>query len=215
MKIICIGRNYAAHAAELGNARPERPIVFMKPGSAILANNKPFYYPDFSEDIHYELEVVVRIAKNGRHVEPPFAMDYVESIGLGLDLTARDLQRRCKENGHPWEVAKAFDGSAPLSTDFLSPDELPDLDNIEFSLEKNGREVQHGHSRDMIFSITELICYVSQFFRLQKGDLLFTGTPKGVGPLKIDDELVGYLYTKAGKRELLRTRVKIKVSRET
>ena len=208
MKILCIGRNYAAHAAELGNAKPDRPIVFMKPGSAILPNNKPFYYPDYSQDIHYEVEVVVKIAKNGRHVEPRFAMDYVESIGLGLDLTARDLQQQCKEKGHPWEIAKAFDNSAPLSPDFLSPNQFADLNDIEFCLEKNGTEVQHGYSRNMIFSLTELICYVSQFFRLQKGDLLFTGTPEGVGALAVGDELVGYLWADAGKREMLRTRVK-------
>ncbi|MBB4079221.1 2-keto-4-pentenoate hydratase/2-oxohepta-3-ene-1,7-dioic acid hydratase in catechol pathway [Lewinella aquimaris] len=208
MKIICIGRNYAAHAAELGNARPDEPIVFMKPGSAVLANGKPFYYPEFSKDIHYEVEVVVKIAKNGRHVQPQFALDYVDSIGLGLDLTARDLQQKCKEKGQPWEIAKAFDHSAPLSAEFIAPAALPDTDDIEFSLEKNGEEVQHGHSRNMIFSITELICYVSKFFRLQKGDLIFTGTPEGVGSLAVEDELVGYLWTKEGKREMLRTRVK-------
>ncbi|NJB86384.1 2-keto-4-pentenoate hydratase/2-oxohepta-3-ene-1,7-dioic acid hydratase in catechol pathway [Lewinella marina] len=208
MKLICIGRNYAAHAAELGNARPEQPIVFMKPGSAILPNNKPFYYPEFSQDIHYEVEIVVKIAKNGRHVDPQFAMDYVESIGLGLDLTARDLQQACKEKGHPWEIAKAFDHSAPLSPDFLAPASFAQLDDIEFSLEKNGQEVQHGHSRNMLFPIPELITYVSQFFRLQKGDLIFTGTPEGVGALTQGDELVGYLYTTEGKREMLRTRVR-------
>ena len=208
MKILCIGRNYAAHAAELGNAKPDQPIVFMKPGSAILPNNKPFYYPDYSQDIHYEVEVVVKIAKNGRHVEPQFAMDYVESIGLGLDLTARDLQQACKDKGHPWEIAKAFDNSAPLSPEFLSPDAFADMNDIEFSLEKNGSEVQHGYSRNMIFSLTELICYVSRFFRLQKGDLLFTGTPEGVGALAVGDELTGYLWTQAGKREMFRTRVK-------
>ena len=208
MKIICIGRNYAAHAAELGNARPERPIVFMKPGSAILANNKPFYYPEYSQDIHYEVEVVVKIAKNGRHVQPEFAPDYIGSIGLGLDLTARDLQQACKEKGHPWEIAKAFDHSAPLSAEFVAPAALPKLEDIEFSLEKNGQEVQHGHSSLMLFPLTELICYVSQFFRLQKGDLLFTGTPEGVGPLMQGDELVGYLWTSEGKKEMLRTRVK-------
>lgn len=208
MKLICIGRNYAAHAAELGNDRPDRPVVFMKPGSAILANNKPFYLPEFSEEIHYELELVVKIAKNGRHVEPPFAMDYVEGIGLGLDLTARDLQNRCKEKGHPWEIAKAFDNSAPISTDFLVPDTFEQFDNIEFTLEKNGKTVQHGRSRDMIFPIAELIQYVSRFFRLQKGDLIFTGTPEGVGKLDAGDELVGKIVTREGVRELLRTRVK-------
>ncbi|WP_116109127.1 fumarylacetoacetate hydrolase family protein [Lewinella sp. IMCC34191] len=208
MKILCIGRNYAAHAAELGNDRPDKPMVFMKPGSAILPNNKPFYYPEFSKDIHYEVELVVKISKNGRHVEPAFAMDYVESIGLGLDLTARDLQQICKEKGHPWEIAKAFDNSAPLSADFHPPEAFADLNDIEFSLEKNGQEVQHGHSRNMIFPLTELICYTSQFFRMQKGDLLFTGTPEGVGALQVGDELVGYLYTKDGKKEMFRTRIK-------
>ncbi|CAH0999416.1 putative protein YcgM [Neolewinella maritima] len=209
MKLICIGRNYAAHAAELGNARPDQPIVFMKPGSAVLNNNKPFFYPDFSQDIHYEIELVVRIGKTGRHVQPQFAMDYVEGIGLGLDLTARDLQQACKDKGHPWEIAKAFDHSAPLGAHFFAPAALPDVNDVEFSLEKNGEEVQHGYSRNMIFSLTELICYVSQYFRLQKGDLLFTGTPEGVGPLVQGDELVGYLWTSAeGKKEMLRTRVK-------
>ena len=208
MKILCIGRNYAAHAAELGNAKPDQPMVFMKPGSAILPNNKPFYYPEYSKDVHYEVEVVINIAKNGRHVAPPFAMDYVDSIGLGLDLTARDLQQKCKENGHPWEIAKAFDHSAPLSPDFYPPSDFTDLNDIEFSLEKNGQEVQHGHSRNMIFSLTELICYVSKFFRLQKGDLLFTGTPEGVGSLAVGDELVGYLFTKGGKQRMFRTQVK-------
>ena len=208
MKLICIGRNYAAHAAELGNARPDEPIIFMKPGSAILPNNKPFFYPEFSQDIHYEVELVVKIAKNGRHVEPEFAMDYVDSIGLGLDLTARDLQQRCKDKGHPWEIAKAFDGSAPLSADFLPPDAFPDLQDIEFSLEKNGEEVQHGYSRNMLFPIPELIVYVSKFFRLQKGDLIFTGTPEGVGALVPGDALKGHVFTKEGKREMFLTRVK-------
>ena len=208
MKIICIGRNYAAHAAELGNARPERPLVFMKPGTALLANGKPFYYPEFSHDIHYELELVIRIAKTGRHVQPEFAMDYVDAVGLGLDLTARDLQQTCKENGHPWEIAKGFDGSAPISSDFIAPASFANLDDIEFALTKNGTEVQHGHSRNMIFPLTELIGYVSRFFRLQKGDLLFTGTPEGVGPLSVGDELVGTIWTKEGSHELLRTKVK-------
>ncbi len=208
MKLICIGRNYAAHAAELGNARPDQPIVFMKPGSAVLPGNKPFFYPEFSQDIHYEVELVVKIAKNGRHVEPEFAMNYVESIGLGLDLTARDLQQQCKDKGHPWEIAKAFDDSAPLSADFYAPDAFADINDIEFALEKNGQEVQHGHSRNMLFPLTDLIVYVSRFFRLQKGDLIFTGTPEGVGPLLPGDELAGWLLTKMGRREMFRTRVK-------
>jgi 2-keto-4-pentenoate hydratase/2-oxohepta-3-ene-1,7-dioic acid hydratase in catechol pathway len=211
MKIFCIGRNYAAHAAELGNKVPAptgNPMVFMKPPTAILPNNKPFYYPEYSRDIHFETELVIKIAKNGRHVQPAFAMDYIGGIGLGLDLTARDLQDELKAKGHPWEIAKGFDNSAPLGTEFFSPADFADLNDIEFRMEKNGEEVQHGHSRDMIFDLTTLICYVSQFFRLQKGDLLFTGTPAGVGPIAKGDELIGFLVTKNGEQQLFTTRVK-------
>lgn len=208
MKIFCIGRNYAAHAAELGNKAPGKPMVFMKPATAILPNNKPFYYPDFSDNIHFETELVVKIAKNGRHVQPQFAMDYVAAIGLGLDLTARDLQDQLKAKGHPWEIAKGFDNSAPLSPDFYPPEAFADLADIEFYLDKNDERAQHGHSRNMIFDLTTLICYVSQFFRLQKGDLLFTGTPEGVGPIAKGDELVGTLVTKEGPKEMFRTRIK-------
>lgn len=209
MKIFCIGRNYAAHAAELGNKAPTgNPMVFMKPPTAILPNNKPFYYPEYSNDIHFETELVIKIAKNGRHVQPEFALDYVGGVGLGLDLTARDLQNELKAKGHPWEIAKGFDNSAPLGTVFFSPDDFDNLNDIAFRLEKNGQEVQRGHSRDMIFDLTTLICYVSQFFRLQKGDLLFTGTPEGVGPIARGDELMGFLTTKNGEQQLLTTRVK-------
>jgi acylpyruvate hydrolase len=208
MKIICIGRNYAAHAAELGNERPDRPVVFMKPPTAILPNNKPFYHPEFSEDIHFETELVVKVAKNGRHVQPEFAMDYVAGIGLGIDFTARDLQSQLKKKGHPWEIAKGFDNSAPLSPQFFAPEAFSDINDIEFGLRKNGEEVQHGYSRLMLFPLTEIICYVSQYFRLQKGDLIFTGTPEGVGPVKPGDELVGFMVTRDGEQEMLRTRVK-------
>ncbi|MCX8211428.1 MAG: 2-keto-4-pentenoate hydratase/2-oxohepta-3-ene-1,7-dioic acid hydratase in catechol pathway [Neolewinella sp.] len=208
MKIFCIGRNYAAHAAELGNKAPGKPMVFMKPPTAILPNNKPFYYPEYSNDIHFETELVIKIAKNGRHVQPQFAMDYVGAIGLGLDLTARDLQNELKSKGHPWEIAKGFDNSAPLGTEFFAPEDFADLNDIEFRMEKNGEEMQHGHSRNMIFDLTTLICYVSQFFRLQKGDLLFTGTPEGVGPIARGDELIGFLVTKNGEQQLFQTRVK-------
>jgi 2-keto-4-pentenoate hydratase/2-oxohepta-3-ene-1,7-dioic acid hydratase in catechol pathway len=209
MKIFCIGRNYAAHAAELGNKAPTgNPMVFMKPPTAILPNNKPFYYPEYSKDIHFETELVIKIAKNGRHVQPQFAMDYVGAIGLGLDLTARDLQNELKSKGHPWEIAKGFDNSAPLGTQFFAPEDFDNLNDIEFRMEKNGEEVQHGHSRNMIFDLTTLICYVSQFFRLQKGDLLFTGTPEGVGPIAQGDELIGYLMTKNGEQQMFQTRVK-------
>ena len=208
MKIFCIGRNYAAHAAELGNDAPERPMVFMKPPTAILPNNKPFYYPEYSQDIHFECELVIKIAKNGRHVQPAFAQDYIGGIGLGLDLTARDLQSQLKAKGHPWEIAKGFDNSAPLGTEFFAPEDFADLNDISFRLEKNGTNVQQGRTRNMIFDATTLLVYVSQFFRLQKGDLLFTGTPEGVGPIAVGDELVGYLETRAGEREMFRTRVK-------
>ena len=183
-------------------------MVFMKPPTAILPNNKPFYYPDYSNDIHYECELVIKIAKNGRHVQPEFAHDYIGGIGLGLDLTARDLQQQLKAKGHPWEIAKGFDNSAPLGAEFYAPDQFKNLDNIEFRLEKNGEEVQHGYTKNMIFDITTLICYVSQFFRLQKGDLLFTGTPEGVGSIVKGDELVGYITNKEGEKEQFRTRIK-------
>ncbi|NJC26395.1 fumarylacetoacetate hydrolase family protein [Neolewinella antarctica] len=208
MKIFCIGRNYAAHAAELGNEPPGKPMVFMKPPTAILPNNKPFYYPEYSKDIHYETELVIKIAKNGRHVQPEFARDYVGAIGLGLDLTARDLQQELKAKGHPWEIAKGFDNSAPIGAEFYAPDKFEDLNDIAFRLEKNGDEVQRGRTRNMIFNVETLICYVSQFFRLQKGDLLFTGTPEGVGPIVQGDELVGYLSLLSGEVEMFRTRVK-------
>jgi len=209
MKIFCIGRNYAAHAAELGNKAPkDNPMVFMKPPTAILPNNKPFYHPDYSDDIHYETEMVVKIAKNGRHVAPGFAMDYVGGIGLGLDLTARDLQNELRQKGHPWEIAKGFDNSAPLGATFYAPEEFTDLNDIAFRMEKNGEEVQHGRSSNMIFNLTALICYVSRFFRLQKGDLLFTGTPAGVGPIVRGDELIGYLTTREGEQMMFQTRVK-------
>ena len=208
MKIICIGRNYAAHAAELGNDRPDRPVVFMKPASAILPNNKPFYYPDFSRDIHYETELVLKIGRNGRHVQPRFAPDYIKGITLGLDLTARDLQNDLKKKGHPWEIAKGFDNSAPLSPDWFAPEDFDDLNDIEFALRKNGTEVQRGHSRHMLFPLTEIICYVSQFFRLQIGDLIYTGTPEGVGPIARGDELEGYLVVEGAEQRVLRTLVK-------
>ena len=208
MKIFCIGRNYAAHAAELGNEPPGQPMVFMKPPTAILPNNKPFYYPEYSQDIHYECELVIKIAKNGRHVQPEFAMDYVAGVGLGLDLTARDLQNELKAKGHPWEIAKGFDNSAPLGADFYPPEAFADLNDVAFRLEKNGETVQRGRSSHMIFNLTRLIGHVSVYFRLQKGDLIYTGTPEGVGPISVGDELVGYLTTTDGEREMFRTRVR-------
>ncbi|MEM6700868.1 MAG: fumarylacetoacetate hydrolase family protein [Bacteroidota bacterium] len=201
MKIICIGRNYAQHAEELNNAVPTKPLVFMKPPSALLVNNKPFYYPDFSKDIHYELEVVLKICRNGRHVQPEFAHKYYEQIALGIDFTARDLQAKCKEKGHPWEIAKGFDNSAVLSN-FVSIDSV-NRNAIEFFLTKNEARVQHGNTKDLIFPFDELIVYVSKFFKLQQGDLIYTGTPAGVGPIQIGDVLTGTLMTKDGEQELL------------
>lgn len=191
MKIICIGRNYVDHAKELNNPVPKSPLVFMKPPSALLTDNKPFYHPDFSKDIHYELEVVLRIKKNGKAIQPPFASSYYNQIGLGIDFTARDLQDQCKEKGHPWEIAKAFDHSAVISP-------FVDLDNydrsaIKFQLHKNGVVVQDGNTANLIFDFDFLISYVSKFFTLQQGDYIFTGTPAGVGPVAIGDTLEGYL----------------------
>ncbi len=206
MKIICIGRNYIDHAKELNNPVPKNPLVFMKPPSALLINNKPFYYPEFTKDLHYELEVVLKIGKNGRHVQPAFASEYFTEMALGIDFTARDVQRRCKEKGHPWEIAKGFDGSAVLS-EFV-PLNTVNRSAIEFHLTKNGDKVQHGNTKDLIFSFEDIICYVSKFFKLQMGDLIYTGTPAGVGPVQIGDELKGFLHTKTEVKELFRCDVK-------
>ncbi|MEO1517963.1 MAG: fumarylacetoacetate hydrolase family protein [Bacteroidota bacterium] len=192
MKIICIGRNYVDHAKELNNPVPSQPLVFMKPSSALLVNDKPFYHPEFSQDIHYEVEVVLKIGKNGRHVQEEFAHKYVEQIGLGIDFTARDIQARCKAKGHPWEIAKGFDGSAVLSP-FIPIADIPDRTAIRFQLHKNGELVQDGNTKDLIFSFDHIITYVSQYFKLNMGDLIYTGTPAGVGPIQIGDLLEGHL----------------------
>lgn len=192
MKIFCIGRNYVNHAKELKNPVPKKPLVFSKFPTSLLKDNQPFYYPDFSEDIHHELELVLKICKNGKKVQPQFAKDYYNEIGLGIDFTCRDIQSQLKAKGHSWEIAKAFDGSAPVSA-FISLDSLADKQNISFSLKKNGQEVQAGESKDMIFDFDHLICYISQYFTLQKGDLIFTGTPEGVGPVAIGDKLEGFI----------------------
>ena len=206
MKIICIGRNYAEHAKELNNPLPTKPVVFLKPASALLVNRKPLYYPEFTQDLHYELEVVLKVAKNGRHVQPAFAADYYLEIALGIDFTARDLQQECKEKGQPWEIAKAFDGSAVLSP--FVPIDTVNRQAIEFELRKNGQAVQHGNTKDMIFSFEDIIVYVSRFFKLQMGDLIYTGTPAGVGPVQIGDKLEGYLHTKTTVKHLLSCEVK-------
>ena len=188
MKIIAIGRNYVDHAKELNNPVPKKPVFFLKPDTAIVNNNKPFFYPDFSNDVHYEAEVVVRINRVGKNIQERFAHRYYDEIGIGIDFTARDLQKECKEKGLPWEIAKAFDNSAPLGK-FIPLDQLPDINNINFELDINGKIVQSGNTGDMIFDINALISYVSKFFTLKMGDLLFTGTPAGVGPVKIGDNL--------------------------
>ena len=195
MKIICIGRNYIEHAKELKNPVPKKPVFFLKPDTSLLIRNRPFYYPDFSTDIHYELELVLKISKNGKYISPGFAQDYYHEIGLGIDFTARDLQQECKQKGLPWEVAKAFDHSAAIS-EFVALESLPDKNKISFRLDLNGKTVQNGLSTDMIFDFNTLIAYVSKFITLRAGDLLFTGTPEGVGPVKIGDKLQGYLEEK-------------------
>ena len=207
MKIICIGRNYAAHAKELKNAVPEQPLVFMKPATALLVQGKDFYYPDFTEDLHYEAELVLRIGKHGRHIQPEFALDHIDAVALGIDFTARDVQQRCKENGHPWEIAKGFDHSAPIS-EFVALDRIPDFKNVRFNLTKNGDEVQYGQTKNLLFDFTALLVYVSRYFKLLQGDYIFTGTPAGVGPVERGDQLRGNLLTTEGWQELLRCNVK-------
>lgn len=195
MKIIAIGQNYTEHNKELNSKHPTEPVVFMKPDSALLKNNKPFYLPDFSEDLQYETELIIKINRLGKNIAPQFANRYFAEIGLGVDFTARDLQRRLKANGHPWEVAKAFDNSAVIGG-FLPVDELGDIHQIEFRLDLNGVTVQQGNSKDMIFPIETLIAHISTFFTLKIGDILFTGTPAGVGPVKVGDRLEGYIFDK-------------------
>lgn len=189
MKIICIGRNYIDHAKELNNPVPKKPVFFLKPDTALVKDNKPFFYPDFSEDVHYECEIVVHINRVGKNIAPKFAHRYYEEFGIGIDFTARDLQQECKTKGLPWEVAKAFDNSAPIGK-FLPKSKFNDLNNIRFALDINGEIVQQGNTADMIFKIDDLIAYTSRFMTLKMGDLLFTGTPAGVGPVKIGDRLL-------------------------
>ncbi len=186
MKIICIGRNYREHAKELNNPIPEKPVFFMKPDTALLQKNNPFFYPDFSKDVQYETEIVLKINRNGKHIEEQFAHKYFNEIGIGIDFTARDLQAEQKKKGLPWEIAKAFDGAAPVGT-FVSKNQFPDINNLHFSLKINGELRQEGSTADMMFGFNRIIAYVSQFISLKPGDLIFTGTPSGVGPTKIND----------------------------
>jgi acylpyruvate hydrolase len=192
MKFLCIGRNYAAHIEELKNERNEEPVVFMKPDTALLRDNAPFFHPDFSQDIHHEVEVLLKIGKEGKNIQPKFAHKYYEEIGLGIDFTARDLQAKLKAKGLPWEVAKAFNGSAVVSG-FVPKAQYPDLQNLNFSLQVNGETRQTGNTSLMLFNFDYIVAYLSNFFTLKKGDIIFTGTPAGVGQVKIGDQLEGFL----------------------
>lgn len=200
MKIICIGRNYVDHAKELNNPIPSEPLVFIKPSTALLVNSKPLYLPEWTNDVHYEGEIVLKICKNGRYVQPDFADDYYQEIAYGIDFTARDLQQRCKDKGHPWEIAKAWDHSAAVHQWI----QKPSGGAIEFATVVNGAKVQSGNTADMIFSFNDIICYVSRYFKLQVGDYIFTGTPAGVGPVQIGDSIEGYI----GDKKLLHCDIK-------
>lgn len=193
MKILAIGQNYIEHNKELNSKHPSEPVVFMKPDTALLRNNKPFFIPDFTEELHYETELIVKINRLGKNIAPKYAHRYYSEIGLGVDFTARDVQRRLKNEGKPWEISKAFDNSAVIG-DFIPVEKLGNVQDIRFSLQLNGSTVQQGHSADMIFPIDELIAYVSCFFTLKIGDILFTGTPAGVGKVAVDDRLEGFIF---------------------
>lgn len=193
MKIICIGRNYSEHVAELNNEKPEDPVIFMKPETAVLLKKQPFFIPEFSEDIHYEVELLVRINKVGKHIQEKFAHKYYQELGLGIDFTARDLQQKLKEKGLPWEKAKSFDGSAVIGEKWIDKNSIENLNNINFSLLKNDVAVQNGNTSDMMWKIDGIISYVSQFFTLKIGDIIFTGTPKGVGKVEANDKLTGFI----------------------
>lgn len=203
MKIICIGRNYAQHIAELQNEKPTEPVIFLKPDTSILLKKQPFFIPEFSQDVHHEVELLVRINKIGKHIDQKFAHKYYDEIGLGIDFTARDLQAQLKEKGLPWEKAKAFDGAAVVGK-FIKKEQFPDLNNIDFSLKKNGKTVQKSNSMLMIWKIDALIEYISKYFTLKIGDIIFTGTPAGVGRVKENDILTGFI----GKTEMFSIKVK-------
>jgi 2-keto-4-pentenoate hydratase/2-oxohepta-3-ene-1,7-dioic acid hydratase in catechol pathway len=192
MKLICIGRNYAQHISELKNEKPKEPILFLKPDTAILLKKQPFFIPDFSDEVHHEVEVLVKINRVGKHIDVKFAHKYYDEIGLGIDFTARDLQQKLKEKGLPWEKAKAFDGSAVVGK-WVSKSKFENLDNLPFSLLKNNKTVQSSTTQDMLWSIDEIIAYVSQFFTLKIGDIIFTGTPSGVSPVQPNDSLKGFI----------------------
>ena len=203
MKLICIGRNYAQHISELKNEKPSEPVIFLKPDTAILLKKQPFFIPDFSDEVHHEVEVLVKINRVGKHIDPKFAHKYYDQIGLGLDFTARDLQKKLKDKGLPWEKSKAFDGSAVVGK-WVSKSSFDDLDNLPFSLHKNNTIVQSSSTKDMLWTIDEIIAYVSQFFTLKIGDVIFTGTPSGVSRVQPDDTLKGYI----GEDEFFSIKVK-------
>jgi len=192
MKVIAIGRNYAAHAKELNNPLPSSPVIFLKPDTAVLKDNKPFYLPDFSSDIHYELEVVLKVCKEGKHIAEKFASNYFDEVGLGIDFTARDIQNIHKEKGLPWELAKSFDNSAAISH-FIPKDKIADLNDLQFELKINGETRQNGNTRNILFSFEKIISFVSQYITLKKGDLIFTGTPEGVGQVHQGDKLEAWI----------------------
>lgn len=192
MKIFCVGLNYADHVREFGGQIPTEPVIFSKPETALLKNNEPFYYPEFSKEIDYETELVVKINKEGKYIDPKFAHKYYDEVALGIDFTARDLQKVLKSKGHPWDIAKGFNGSAPLSN-FVPVSKFADIQNLNFHLHINGSLAQKGNTSDMIFNIDLLLSYLSKFFLLKKGDLVFTGTPVGVGPVKVGDRLEAFL----------------------
>lgn len=203
MKIICIGRNYVKHIEELQNERPDEPVVFMKPDSAVLLKQHPFVIPEFSEDIHHEIELIVKINKVGKYIEPKFAHKYYDEISVGIDFTARDLQQKLKDKGLPWEKAKALDGSAVIG-EFVSKEKFQSVDNLNFELTNNGKVVQSGNSSLMLWKIDELIATISQYFTLKIGDIIFTGTPEGVAQVKPNDILEGFL----DKQKLFKIQVK-------
>ena len=192
MKIICVGRNYAEHIKELNNEQPDDPVIFLKPETAIPLKNEPFFYPDFSSDVHHEVEILVKINRVGKNIEERFAHKYYDEIGVGIDFTARDIQSKLKAKGLPWELAKGFNGSAPISN-FVPKADFADLQNLNFKLAVNGETRQQGNTSLMLFKIDYLISFVSKYFLLQQGDILFTGTPKGVGPVQVGDRLTAYV----------------------
>ncbi|MBK9936263.1 MAG: fumarylacetoacetate hydrolase family protein [Cytophagaceae bacterium] len=194
MKILAVGRNYVAHIAELNNEKPDQPVIFSKPETAILRNNEPFYYPDFTQDIHHEVEILLKISKMGKNIEEKFAHKYYEEIGLGIDFTARDIQTQLKNKGLPWDLAKGFNGSAPIS-EFI-PKAGYDMQNLNFSLDVNGERRQTGNTSLMLYSFDYLIAFISRYFTLKTGDIIYTGTPAGVGPVKIGDKLTGKIEEK-------------------